>query len=83
VTAELMEKVTALITRPGAGGPELIVFDHGVAGVQLPAGTVEGQAAAIRPLSPSTSTRPFTREPYASRPPPQPSRMRPSRVVRK
>ncbi|HXY91792.1 MAG TPA: NUDIX hydrolase [Acidimicrobiia bacterium] len=36
-----VEKVTALITRPGAGGPELIVFDHGAAGVQLPAGTVE------------------------------------------
>jgi 8-oxo-dGTP pyrophosphatase MutT (NUDIX family) len=33
--------VTALITRPGPDGPELIVFDHGVAGVQLPAGTVE------------------------------------------
>jgi 8-oxo-dGTP pyrophosphatase MutT (NUDIX family) len=34
-------KVAALITRPGPNGPELIVFDHGVAGVQLPAGTVE------------------------------------------
>jgi 8-oxo-dGTP pyrophosphatase MutT (NUDIX family) len=35
------QKVTALITRPGPEGPELIVFDHGVAGIQLPAGTVE------------------------------------------
>ena len=34
-------KVTALITRPAADGPELLVFDHGLAGVQLPAGTVE------------------------------------------
>lgn len=34
-------KVTALITRPGSAGPELLVFDHGLAGTQLPAGTVE------------------------------------------
>ena len=34
-------KVTALITRPGPAGPELLVFDHGLAGIQLPAGTVE------------------------------------------
>ena len=34
-------KVTALITRPGPAGPELLVFDHGLAGTQLPAGTVE------------------------------------------
>ncbi len=34
-------KVTALITRPGSSGPELLVFDHGLAGIQLPAGTVE------------------------------------------
>ena len=34
-------KVTALITRPGGDGPELLVFDHGLAGIQLPAGTVE------------------------------------------
>ena len=34
-------KVTALITRLGAAGPEVCVFDHPSAGVQLPAGTVE------------------------------------------
>jgi 8-oxo-dGTP pyrophosphatase MutT (NUDIX family) len=52
VTPERTQKVTALITRPGPDGPELIVFDHGVAGVQLPAGTVEAgerfDAAALR-----------------------------------
>ena len=45
-------KVTALITRPGTEGPDLLVFDHGLAGVQIPAGTVEvGEsfaAAALR-----------------------------------
>ena len=34
-------KVTALITRPGPTGPEVIVFDHPISGYQLPAGTVE------------------------------------------
>ena len=44
-------KVTALITRPGAGGPELLVFDHGLAGIQLPAGTVdEGESFATAVL---------------------------------
>jgi ADP-ribose pyrophosphatase YjhB (NUDIX family) len=33
-------KVTALITRLGANGPELCVFDHPKAGVQVPAGTL-------------------------------------------
>jgi 8-oxo-dGTP pyrophosphatase MutT (NUDIX family) len=33
-------KVTAFITRLGANGPELCVFDHPSAGVQLPAGTL-------------------------------------------
>ena len=33
-------KVTACITRLGANGPELCVFDHPKAGVQLPAGTL-------------------------------------------
>ena len=45
-------KVTALITRPGRDGPELLVFEHPVTGLQLPAGTVEeGEsfaAAALR-----------------------------------
>jgi 8-oxo-dGTP pyrophosphatase MutT (NUDIX family) len=37
----MRRKVTALITRPGHAGPEVIVFDHPVSGYQLPAGTVE------------------------------------------
>lgn len=37
----VLQKVTALITRPGHDGPELLVFHHPLAGVQLPAGTVE------------------------------------------
>jgi 8-oxo-dGTP pyrophosphatase MutT (NUDIX family) len=44
--------VTALITRPRPDGPELLVFEHPSAGVQLPAGTVEEgesfEAAALR-----------------------------------
>lgn len=39
--ADPIEKVTALITRPGLHGPELLVFDHPRGDVQLPAGTVE------------------------------------------
>jgi len=34
-------KVTAFVTRLGASGPELCVFDHPRAGVQLPAGTLQ------------------------------------------
>lgn len=34
-------KVTAFITRQGDRGPEVCVFEHPLAGVQLPAGTVE------------------------------------------
>jgi len=33
-------KVTALVTRQGSVGPEVCVFDHPRAGVQLPAGTL-------------------------------------------
>jgi 8-oxo-dGTP pyrophosphatase MutT (NUDIX family) len=48
----MKRKVTALITRPGPDGPEVIVFDHPVSGYQLPAGTVEDgesfAAAALR-----------------------------------
>lgn len=36
-----LSKVTALITRQGDHGPELLVFQHPTAGIQLPAGTVE------------------------------------------
>jgi 8-oxo-dGTP pyrophosphatase MutT (NUDIX family) len=41
-------KVTALITRPGPAGPELLVFEHRLTGVQLPSGTVEeGESFAM------------------------------------
>lgn len=36
-----LEKVTALITRPGASGLELLLLQHPTAGIQLPGGTVE------------------------------------------
>ena len=38
---EVIEKVTAFITRERDGGTELIVFKHPNAGIQIPAGTVE------------------------------------------
>ncbi len=34
-------KVTALITRPGSNGADVLVFDHPSAGIQFPAGTGE------------------------------------------
>jgi len=37
----MIHKVTALITRPSPAGPELLLFQHPYAGVQIPAGTVE------------------------------------------
>jgi 8-oxo-dGTP pyrophosphatase MutT (NUDIX family) len=47
-----LEKVTAFITRAGPAGPELLLFEHPHAGLQLPAGTVEPgephRAAALR-----------------------------------
>lgn len=36
---EALTKVTALVVRPGVSGAELLVFDHPLAGTQLPAGT--------------------------------------------
>jgi len=48
----LAEKVTAFVTRIGARGVELLLFQHPFAGIQLPAGTVEAgephEAAAGR-----------------------------------
>ena len=35
-------KVTCFITRRGPDGPELCVFEHPSAGIQIPAGTLEG-----------------------------------------
>ena len=37
----VVEKVTAFITRWQGDGPELLVLQHPLAGLQLPAGTVE------------------------------------------
>jgi len=36
-----LDKVVAFITRAGAQGAELLLFEHPYAGIQLPAGTVE------------------------------------------
>lgn len=38
---EVIEKVTAFITREREGVTELLVFQHPTAGIQIPAGTVE------------------------------------------
>lgn len=38
---EPVQKVTAFLTRWQEDGPELLVFQHPLAGIQLPAGTVE------------------------------------------
>ena len=38
---QLLEKVTAFVTRPGPMGLELLCFQHPNAGIQLPARTVE------------------------------------------
>ncbi len=39
--SEVVQKVTAFITRERNGGRELLVFKHPTAGIQIPAGTVE------------------------------------------
>jgi 8-oxo-dGTP pyrophosphatase MutT (NUDIX family) len=41
MSIKVVEKVTAFITRWQQEGPELLVFQHPLAGLQLPAGTVE------------------------------------------
>ncbi len=47
-----LEKVVAFITRETAHGPDLLLFEHPYAGIQIPAGTVEigeaPDAAALR-----------------------------------
>jgi 8-oxo-dGTP pyrophosphatase MutT (NUDIX family) len=41
VPLHYLEKVTAFITRPGVDEPEILLFQHPHAGIQIPAGTVE------------------------------------------
>ena len=52
VSTEILEKVTAFILRQRPGGPNLLLFEHPSAGIQIPAGTVEDgedpQIAAVR-----------------------------------
>jgi ADP-ribose pyrophosphatase YjhB (NUDIX family) len=44
---DMLEKVTAFITREREGGTDLLLFEHPYAGLQLPAGTViEGEEHA-------------------------------------
>lgn len=50
--ARMLEKVTAFVVREVAGEPQLLLFQHPTAGIQIPAGTVEADeqpaAAALR-----------------------------------
>jgi 8-oxo-dGTP pyrophosphatase MutT (NUDIX family) len=41
MTTAMLEKVTAFILRKGPGGPDILLFEHPSAGIQIPAGTVE------------------------------------------
>ena len=47
-----IDKVTCFITREGAQGTDLLLFEHPHAGIQIPAGTVEPgetpEEAAVR-----------------------------------
>jgi 8-oxo-dGTP pyrophosphatase MutT (NUDIX family) len=42
---EVVEKVTAFVTRPSGVGIDLLLFEHPFAGIQIPAGTVDKQEA--------------------------------------
>lgn len=54
----VVEKVTAFITRAGARGTDLLLFEHPYAGIQIPAGTVEigetPQEAVLREVAQET-----------------------------
>jgi 8-oxo-dGTP pyrophosphatase MutT (NUDIX family) len=39
--SDIAEKVTAFVTRQSHHGPDILLFEHPSAGIQLPAGTVE------------------------------------------
>ncbi|MGD8624937.1 MAG: NUDIX domain-containing protein [Anaerolineae bacterium] len=59
-----VEKVTALITRDAGAGPELLLFQHPYAGVQIPAGTVQAgeapEVAVVREAAEETGLSPFS-----------------------
>jgi len=44
---QVIEKVTAFITRPSPHGSELLLFQHPNAGIQIPAGTVEANETPV------------------------------------
>ena len=47
----MIEKVCPVLLRPGAAGPDVLVFRHPLAGVQLVKGTLEsGEAVAVGAL---------------------------------
>ena len=55
---QIVEKVTAFVTRSTSSGRELLLFEHPFAGIQIPAGAVEDletpDAAVIREASEET-----------------------------
>lgn len=61
---DVIEKVTAFITRPAPDGHSLLLFEHPHAGIQIPAGTVEAgetpQAAAVREAAEETGLTALT-----------------------
>jgi 8-oxo-dGTP pyrophosphatase MutT (NUDIX family) len=64
----IVEKVTALITRDSGTGPELLLFEHPYAGVQIPAGTVQPaeapEAAVAREAAEETGLTGFSAPRY-------------------
>jgi 8-oxo-dGTP pyrophosphatase MutT (NUDIX family) len=64
----IVEKVTALITRPAKPGLELLLFEHPYAGIQIPAGTVEEQEtpeeAVLREAKEETGLSPLAIQRY-------------------
>jgi len=64
----IVEKVTALITRDTGAGPELLIFQHPYAGVQIPAGTVQAgeatEVAVVREATEETGLASFSAPHY-------------------